>query len=137
MDSKIVWDVNDVYSFKDLVNNNDSSEAMLGSAFAILGVKGEELGDALEQWKARIALHGSNVQTKPDTSAADLFEEVSNAPASFAVARAARAVAAMKGFTGTLRDAETAYLQALMDTPTRTPTFFELPKERVARPPVC
>ena len=35
----------------------------------------------------------------------------------------------MKGFIGILRDAETAYLQALLDTPTRMPTFVELPPE--------
>ena len=39
------------------------------------------------------------------------------------------AVAAMKGFQAILRDAETAYLQALIDTPTRTPSFVELPRE--------
>ena len=39
------------------------------------------------------------------------------------------AVAAMKGLSATLRYAETAYLQALIDTPTRTPTFVELPRE--------
>ena len=83
----------------------------------------------LKAWKARIVFQGSNVRTKAGTSAADLFEEVSNAPASFAAARAALAVAALKVFSVTLRNAETAYLQALADTPTRTPTFVELPHE--------
>ena len=31
--------------------------------------------------------------------------------------------------TTSFRDAETAYLQAVIDTPTRTPTFVELPRE--------
>ena len=35
----------------------------------------------------------------------------------------------MRGFDACLRDAETAYLQAVIDTPTRTPTFVELPRE--------
>ena len=78
---------------------------MLGRAFAILGIKGEELGDVLKAWKARIIFQGSNVRTKTGTSAADLFEQVSNAPASFTAARAALAVAALKGFSATLRDA--------------------------------
>ena len=91
---------------------------MLDRAFAILGIKGAELGDALEAWKAGIVLQGSNVRTKTGTSAADLFEEVSNAPASFAAARAALAVAALKGFSATVRDAKIAYLQALIDPPT-------------------
>ena len=57
------------------------------------------------------------------------FEETSNAPASFAAARAALGVAALKGFNASLRDAETAYLQAVIDTLTRIPTFVELPRE--------
>ena len=105
------------------------SEAMLGRAFQILGVKGEELGKDLQVWKGRIVFQGSNVRTKSGTSAADLFEEVSNAPASFAAVRVGLAVAALKGFKATLRDAESAYFQALIDTPTRTPTFVELPRE--------
>ena len=60
---------------------------------------------------------------------ADISEETSNAPASFAAARAALGVAALRGFTAILRDAETAYLQAVIDTRARTPTFFELPRE--------
>ena len=43
--------------------------------------------------------------------------------------RAGLAVGAMKGFNATLRDAEAAYLQALIDNPTRTPTFVSLPRE--------
>ena len=70
---------------------------------------------------------GSDVRTKTGTSAADLFEEVSNVPTSFAATRAAFAVAAMKGFSATLRDAETAYLQPPINTPTRIPIFVELP----------
>ena len=69
------------------------------------------------------------MRTKTGTSASDLFEETSNAPASFAATRAAIAVAAMQGFNASLRDAETAYLQAVIDTPTRTPTFVELLRE--------
>ena len=102
---------------------------MLGRAFAIFGIKGDELGEELKPWKARIVFQGSNVRTKTCTSAADLFEELSNARASFVAAQAAWAVAANKCFSTTLRDAETAYLQALIDTPTRIPTSMELPRE--------
>ena len=129
MNSKKVWDVDDVYSLDDLLKDKKISQAMLGCAFAILGIRGEEPVDGLKSWKARIVFQGSNVRTKTGTSAADIFEEVSSAPASFAAARAALAVAALKGFSATLRDAETAYLHALIDTPTRTPTFVELPRE--------
>ena len=129
MNAKKVWDTDDVYSLTDLLQDPKISEAMLGRAFTILGVKGEELDDTLKKWKARIVFQGSNIRTKTGTSAADLFEEVSNAPASFAASRAALGVGVLKGFRASLRDAEAAYLQALLDTPNRTPTFVELPRE--------
>ena len=128
MSKKLVWDVDGVYSLQHLLKDKNMKVAMLGRTFAILGVKGEELGEAQKQWKPRINFQQSNLRTKTGTSAADLFEEVSNAPASLAAARAALAVSSMKGFIGTLRDAEAAYLQALLDTPTQTPTFVELPQ---------
>ena len=74
---------------------------MLGRVFSILGVKNEEVGEA-KAWKARCVFHGSRVRTKTGTSAADLFKETSNAPASFAAARAALGVAALKGFNASL-----------------------------------
>jgi hypothetical protein len=129
MYEKEVWDTKDVYSLHDLLRDDRIKEAMLGRAFAILGIKGEELGVADQKWKARIVFQGSNIRTKSGTTAADLFEEVSNAPASFAAARAALGVAALRGYEATLRDAGAAYLQALMDIEGRTPTFVELPRE--------
>ena len=102
---------------------------MFGRVFYILDIKNEKLGDDQKVWKARCVFQGSNVRTKTGTSAADLFEETSNAPASFAATRAVLGVAAMRDFNASLRDADTAYLQAVIDSPTRTPTFVELPKE--------
>ena len=102
---------------------------MLGRAFAILGVKGEKLPDDQKKWKARLVFQGSNIRTKTGATAAYLFEEVSNAPASFASARLALGIAVLKKQRATLRDAESAYLQALMDTPGRAPTFVKLPRE--------
>ena len=64
----------------------------------MLGVKNEDLGEEVKAWEARCMFQGSNVRTKTCSSAADLFEETSNAPASFAAARAAIRVAALKGF---------------------------------------
>ena len=129
MRGKGVWDESDVHSLHDLLKDPKISEAMLGRAFAILGIKGEELEADHKQWKARIVFQGSNVRTKTGTSAVDLFEEVSNSPASFAAARAALGVAALRGLGATVRDAEAAFLQALMDMPTRVPTYVELPRE--------
>ncbi|CAK0809613.1 unnamed protein product [Prorocentrum cordatum] len=95
-----------------------TSDAMLARAFAILGIKGEALGKYAQQWKARVVFQGSNIRTKSGVSAADLFEEVANAPAPFAAARAALAAAALAG-QGV----------SLIDTLFRIPTHVELPRE--------
>ena len=79
MTSKSIWDTNDVYSLKDLLNHPDKSEAMLGIVFSILGLKNDELGEEIKAWNAKCVFQGSNVRTKIGTSAADLFEETSNA----------------------------------------------------------
>ena len=102
---------------------------MFGSVFFILGFKNEELGDDQKVWKARRVFQGSNVRTKTGTSAADVFEESSNASASFAPTRAALGVAAMRGFNASLRHAETAYLHAVVDSFARTLTCVELPND--------
>ena len=99
IESKKVWDTEDVYSLKDVLNNALIPEAMLGRVFSLLGIKNEELGEDLKVWKARCVFQGSNVRTKTGTSAAAFFEETSNAPASFDAARAALGVAALRGFT--------------------------------------
>ena len=52
MDSKKVWDTEDVYSLKYIFDHEDIPEAMLGRVFFILGVKNEELGAAVKAWKA-------------------------------------------------------------------------------------
>ena len=130
MEKRSVWDTSDVYSLRDLYKTPNFSECMLGRVFQILGIKGDEMAedDPERIWKARIVFQGSNVHTKTGTPATEWYEEVSNALASFAAARCWLAVGAMKGFASTLRDAESAYLQALIDTPTRIPTFIELPE---------
>ena len=79
------------------VKTLDSKECVLGRVFQILGTKGEELGKSEQQGKARIVFQGSNVRTKTGTTAADLYEESSNAPASFAAPRCGLAVASLKG----------------------------------------
>ena len=112
MHKRGVWDENDVYSLSDLLKSPNISEAMLGRAFQILGIKGEELpeGHPERVWKARIVFQGSNVHTKTGTPATELYDEIWNAPATFAAARCGLAVGAMKGFASTLRDTEGAYL---------------------------
>ena len=122
-------DTSEVYSLSDTLRNSEIPEAMFGRVFSILGIKNEELREDQKVWKARCVFQGSNVRTKTRTSAADPFEETSNAPASFVATMAAIAVAELRCLNASLRDAETAFLQAVIDIPTRTPTFVELPRE--------
>ena len=110
MNSKNVWDTGEVYSLIDIIRNSKVPEAMFGRVFCILCIKHVELGDNQKVWKARCVFQGSNVRTKTGTSAAHLFGETSNAPASFAATRAALGLAAIRCFNASLRDAETAYL---------------------------
>ena len=53
MASKNVWNTEDVYALKDLLNHRDIPKAMLGRVFSILGVKNKELGEEVKAWKAR------------------------------------------------------------------------------------
>ena len=92
----MVWDTEEVYSLIDILRNPKIPKAMFGRVFSVLGIKMEELGQDQKVWKARCVFQGSNVRTKTGTSASDLFEETSNAPASFATTRTAIAVAACK-----------------------------------------
>ena len=62
-------------------------------------------------------------------SAVDLFEEVSNAPASFTSIRCALATSILKKFDVEVRDALQAYLQARIDSAGRTETWCEIPRE--------
>ena len=53
MNSKKVWDTDDVYSLADLLNYKDIPEAMLGCISCVVGVKNEELGEAVKALTAR------------------------------------------------------------------------------------
>ena len=72
---------------------------------------------------------GSNIRTKTGISAIELFEEVSNAPASFTGIRCGLAAAVLKKLRVSIRDALQAYLQARINQPGRIETWVELPQE--------
>ena len=102
---------------------------MVGRGLGILGVKSAELTPAEIIWKYRAVFQGSDIMTKSGISAAGLFQEISNAPASFTGVRTLLAIAVLLGFDVTVRDALQAYLQARIDGEDRTQTWIELPKE--------
>ena len=89
---------------------------MCGRVFGILGNKNDECPIEEQLLKYRAVFQGSNIRTKTGISAIDLFEEVSNAPASLTAIRCALAAAVLRGLTVTVRDALQAYLQARHQT---------------------
>ena len=101
----------------------------MDGSFRSLGSRAQSLARTSKYGRARLSSRARTYGRSPGRRRQTFFKDVSNAPASFAAARAGLAVGAMKGMKATLRDAESAYMQALLDTPTRTPAFVELPRE--------
>ena len=126
---KKVWDESEVREYHDLRRDPNVPEALIGRVFGIFGVKNSEMPAAHHKWKARIVFQGNRVTTKSGTSPWDIYEEVSNCPATFLGARCALGAKALLGHTPTLRDAEQAYLQARIDQEGRTQTWIELPEQ--------
>jgi hypothetical protein len=113
---------------EELYKKSAVKEAMMGRVFCILGKRNCEMAEDQQSWKARAVFQGNNIRTKSGVDAAQLFQEVANALASFCASRCTLAVAALKGFDVTFRDALQAFLQSRIDGPGRIPTYAELPK---------
>ena len=101
----------------------------LARVFMILAIKHAELQEQDWKYRARVVLQGNNVRTKTGRAPYEVFEEISNAPASITAARAALAVARLKGMTAKYRDAFQAYLQTRIDLGRDPVTLIELPRE--------
>ena len=78
--------------------------------------------------KFRAVFQGSNVRTKTGTAAVNLYEEVSNNPASFVAIRCALALAILTKLSASVCDALQAYLQAPIHDGRRIETWVELPQ---------
>ena len=80
---KGTWDEGSVREYRDLMNDPNIDEAVIGRIFGILALKNAERMDPAEwEWKYRSVFQGNNLRTKSGCDAHDLFDEVSNAPAS-------------------------------------------------------
>ena len=118
-----------VREHSDLMHDPAQKEALIGRVFGILGVRNAEMVETeAPVYKYRVVFQGNNVHTKSGVSAVDLYQEVSNAPASFTAIRSAVAVAILTRKKVTVRDALQAFLQAHINTPGRVPTWAELPQ---------
>ena len=111
------WDIETVREWASVRADPTLLEATVARLFVIMGRKCDEMIDAQgrsaeAKYKARGVLAGNSIQSK-GTPAHELFTEVAQTPASLTSARAALAAGALKGHRGTVRDATTAYLQAI------------------------
>ena len=76
----------------------------------------------------RACFQGSNIRTKTGRSPIEVFEDTANSPASLLAIRCALALAILRKWQATIRDAEKAYLQARIDVDPAVVTLVELPK---------
>ena len=97
------WDESTVREFRDLMRDPTKKEVMSGRVFGILGNKNDELPESEQSLKYRAVFQGSNIRTKTGISAIELFEEVSNAPASFTAVRCALAAAVLRKLSVSVR----------------------------------
>ena len=100
---------------------------MVARVFPILGVRNLE-SPGSEEYKARAVLAGDRVSTKSGSPAHALYTETSAAPAAMSSARAAIATAAVRSWQVTVRDAESAFLQASINKPGRPTMWVRLPR---------
>ncbi|CAK0819868.1 unnamed protein product [Prorocentrum cordatum] len=108
----------------------DKAEVMTGRIFGILGETNAEVERAEDRrMKFRAVFQGSNIRTETGTAAVNLYEEVSNSPASFVAIRCTMAAAILKRLSITVRDALQAYLQARINVDGRIETWVEIPRE--------
>ena len=125
-----VWDESSVREWNDVRKDPEQVDAFVARLFVIMGQKNSEMfGTASEMpFKARAVVAGNNLQSKTGVPAYELFSEVSSAPATMSAARGGCAVAAMRGWEMSLRDAEQAYIQASLVRKGKPLTWVRLPR---------
>jgi len=114
---------------------DEDTDVMIGRLFAILGRKNDELviggkpDPKVSPLKSRVVFQGSNIDTASNSSAVDLFQEISAAPVSIEQFRASTGLGAVQGWGTTVRDAEQAYIQSRIDADGRIKTWIRLPRQ--------
>eukprot|EP00971_Amphidinium_carterae_P139238 2759140-Amphidinium_carterae.1 len=123
------WDEDDVVELHVL--RRTGKEAMIGRVFAILGEKHAEENRPEKDrvFKGRCVFQGNQVSTITGVPAEMLYQQLGSSPATMSTARTVMGVGRSQGFSVKMRDVSQAYLQSLIDTPGRTPTYVILPRE--------
>lgn len=123
-----VWNPAEVREWSEVKADARFADAMMGGLFVLLGEKAAEDGGQATI-KARAVFRGDVISTKSGVAAHLLFQEVASSPAAMQTSRAIMAIAALRGWDLTIKDAEQAFLQSPMDQATRTTTFVRLPRD--------
>lgn len=111
------------------MNDPAYQEVLVGRVFVILGCKNSEMSEDQWRYRPRAVFQANNIQARSGRSVYEIFEDVSNTPASLAAARLAFGVALLKGMIATYRDAFQAYLQAILDVDPDIINLVEIPRE--------
>ena len=91
------WDITQVRSLRDWMDDPRYADVVVGRVFIILGCKNSEMDEQEWRYRARAVFQGNNIWTRTGRSAYEIFDDVSNSPASLMAARCAFAVAAGRG----------------------------------------
>ena len=78
---------------RDWMKDPNYDEVCVGRVFVILGCKNSEMPEEEWRYRARAVFQGNNIQTRTGRSVYEIFDDVSNTPASLVGARGAFAVA--------------------------------------------
>ena len=111
------------------MDDTSLTEVLVGRVFIILGCKNSEMPESEWRYRARAVFQGNNIQTRSGKSVYEIFEDVSNTPASLVGARSAFAVALLRGYCATYRDALQAFLQALFESSPGVVNLVEIPRD--------
>ena len=95
------WDLEAVREYYDLTNDPTKAEVMVGSGLGILSAKNVKLTQGMI-CTYRAVFQSSDIRTKTGIFVVDLFQEVSNSPASFVTVRCILASVVLLGLSVTI-----------------------------------
>ena len=95
----------------------------------ILGQQRSEMSGVEGEYKARCVLGGHDFRTTDGRPARELFQEVSGSPSAMNSSRGVLGAGALLGDQVSVRDAESAYIQASINKPGRPQTWVKLPRD--------
>ena len=123
------WDLKGVVELSKLLQETrrTGEEVVIGGVHPVMYEKHSEDAENATL-RARVVFTAPRARTSSGLDPHSLYNEISSAPVTFQAARVCRAVGALRGFVGSTRDADSAYLQAALDRKGSPRTYVALPK---------